>query len=196
MSKSYYTCTWVHIPVPLDYSLAGIQYFADMYMCGELERAARNYIYQNFRDVIRTDEFLQLSEERLFTLLKSDKLRVTSEHQVLEAALSWIQWDPLSRTESACQLLEHIKLALLEDSYLEDVVLQSEFVRNCPKCQFLISKAIVTKQDDMTLSLVTPRPQPPSIYVVGGRNDTHCQLKTMERYDFLHDKWETVVSWF
>ncbi|KAL5014948.1 hypothetical protein ScPMuIL_009218 [Solemya velum] len=167
----------------------GIKYFADMYMCKELESAAQHFIHQNFLEVVHTEEFLQLSEEGLLVLLKSDKLQVMSERQVFEAICYWIQWDPRSRTDTACRLLQNTKLALLDLSYLENAVLKSEFFQNCPKCQLLISKAVSVKQDTTALELIVPRAQPPCIYVVGGRNSTDCQLKSMERYDFLADKW-------
>jgi len=45
-------------------------------MCGDLEALSRQFIYQNFLEVMLCEEFLHLSEERLVLLLKSDKLQV------------------------------------------------------------------------------------------------------------------------
>ena len=173
--------------------LSGIQFFADVYMCGELESAARQFIYQNFQEVVHTEEFLQLSEERLIDLLRSDKLQVMSETQVFEAAYSWLQWS-CSRAESACNVLKHIKLGLLEPQTLENVVLKSDFFRTCPKCQAIISMAMRCRYERSNIQLLTPRAHPPCIYVVGGRNSTDCQLKSVERYDFLMDTWSSAVS--
>ena len=117
-----------------------------------------------------------------------------SENQVFEAACSWLQYDPGKRMDRACNILQNIRLALLESSYLENVVLKSEYFRTCPKCQLLISKAIRTKQDSLELDGVQPRAQPPCIYVMGGRNSTDSQLQSTERYDFLLDQWIHMVS--
>ena len=163
-------------------------------MCSDLESQSRQFIYQNFIEVMHTDEYLLLSEERILQLLKSDKLQVTSELQVLEAVCLWLQWDLKNRSPVACNLLQHVKLALLDFHHLENVVLQFEFVKTCPKCQLLISKAITTQHDEKALSLVMQRAQPPCIYVLGGRNSNVCQLHTMERYDFHIDQWQRVVS--
>lgn len=171
----------------------GIQFFADVYMCVELESAARQFIYQNFQEVIHTEEFLQLSEERLIDLLRSDKLQVMSETQVFEAAYSWLQWS-CSRAESACNVLKHIKLGLLEPQTLENVVLKSDFFRTCPKCQAIISMAMRCRYERSNIQLLTPRAHPPCIYVVGGRNSIDCQLKSVERYDFLMDNWSSAPS--
>ncbi|KAL3889896.1 hypothetical protein ACJMK2_002216 [Sinanodonta woodiana] len=167
----------------------GIQYFADIYMCRELESAARQFIFQNFLEVVHSEEFLQLSEERLTNLLRCDKLQVMSETQVYEAACTWLQWDPKNRAESACNVLSTIRLGLLELPYLENIVLKSDFFRTCAKCQAMISNAIRSYYERTSLDLLTPRAHPPCVYVVGGRNNTDCQLKSVERYDFLMDQW-------
>ncbi|PVD31908.1 hypothetical protein C0Q70_07334 [Pomacea canaliculata] len=170
----------------------GIHQFADMYACTELESVAREFIFQNFLLVSHTEEFFELSEDQLIGLLKSDKLHVTSENQVFEAACQWLRYDPQSRQQNACRILQNIRLALLDLPFLENVVLKSEFFRTCPQCQLLISNAIRTKQDQSQLERITPRAQPPCIYVIGGRNSEQCQLSSMERYDFLTNEWFTM----
>lgn len=162
-------------------------------MCSELEKAARQFIYQNFLEVLHTEEFLQLSEERLVELLRSDQLHVMSESQVFEAAYTWLKHDIKSRTESACNVLKHIKLGLLELPMLENVVIKSDFFRTCHNCQALISAAIRCQYERKNMELLTPRAHPPCIYVVGGRNSLDCQLRSMERYDFLTDTWSSMV---
>ncbi|KAL4217716.1 hypothetical protein ACF0H5_022457 [Mactra antiquata] len=170
----------------------GIQQFADVYMCSDLENSAKQFIYQNFLEVIHTEEFMQLSEERLVELLRSDKLHVMSESQVFDAAYSWLKYDTKSRQQSACNVLKHIKLGLLELPMLENVVIKSDFFRTCHKCQSLISSAIRCQYERKNMELLTPRAHPPCIYVVGGRNSQDCQLKSMERYDFLTDTWSSM----
>lgn len=179
---------------PLTVIFAGIQYFADRYTCEELEASAKLFIYQNFVEVMQTEEFYQLPENRLLDLLKSDKLHVMNERQVFEASCAWIQADPNARTDNSCRILQNIKLALLDVHYLESVVLKYEFFRGCQKCQSLIRQAVLMQEDILALRLITPRAQPPSIYVLGGRNSTDCQLKSMERYDFFLDRWMAMVT--
>ncbi|KAK7489369.1 hypothetical protein BaRGS_00019313 [Batillaria attramentaria] len=167
----------------------GIHRFADMYSCTELEAMAREFIFQNFLLVSHTEEFFELSEDQLIGLLQSDKLHVTNENQVFEAACAWIRHDTRTRQYCACRILQNIRLALLDLPFLENVILKSEFFRTCEQCQLLISKAIRTRQDSSELERITPRAQPPCIYVIGGRNSTLCQLSSMERFDFLTNEW-------
>jgi len=53
-----------------------------MYSCSELETVARQYVHRHFLDVVRHEEFLNLTEDRLVTLLQSNSLRVMREEQV------------------------------------------------------------------------------------------------------------------
>ena len=176
--------------------LLGIQSLADMFSCTQLEQAARCYAYQHFQDIVQHDEFFQISENKLLDLLKSDQLQVEKEKAVFEAAISWIEYDYDRRSLSACRILACVRLALLEVSYLEDIVLQLDLVRNCPKCQHLVAKAMQIKNDNNALALLCDRAQPPCVYVVGGRNSVDCQLKSVERYDILRDQWISMVRNF
>ena len=167
-----------------------------MYSCPELEYAARRYIYQHFLDTIRYEEFLQISEEKLIDLLQSDQLQVSGEEQVFKAAVAWLNFDSIARAESLCRILQHIRLALLDSDFLETEVLGMECVKTCAKCQNLVANAIRMKSagDNGALASVTSRSQPQGIFVVGGRNSLDCQLKSLERYDFLRDQWIPMVS--
>ena len=110
----------------------------------------------------------------------------------------WInQQDPETvDTNSVCRIMQNIRLALLESSFLENKVLKLDFVLNCPQCQNLVANAIRLKTDNSALALISSRSRPQGIFVVGGRNSTDCQLKSMERYDFLRDQWIPMVSIF
>ena len=176
------------------YLISGIHYFADMYSCTELEVAARRYIYQHFLEVIRHDEFLQLADSRLIELFKSDQLQVTSEQEVYEAAIAWVEADYPRRTKSICDIMGQIRLALLDVSYIENVVQSTEHSQSCPGCQNSLEVALRTKSDKNAMATISKRALPLGIFVVGGRNGLDSQLKTMERYDFLRDQWVTMVS--
>lgn len=68
--------------------------FADGQNCTELLDAALKYIECNFLDVIRGTEFLHLDRADVVgKLLALEDLAVTSEEQVYEAAMGWLQHD-------------------------------------------------------------------------------------------------------
>lgn len=68
--------------------------FADGQNCTELLEAALKYIECNFLDVVRGREFLHLdSPDVVSKLLALEDIAVTSEEQVYEAAMNWLQHD-------------------------------------------------------------------------------------------------------
>jgi len=165
-----------------------------MYSCAELAETTLDFISHHFLEVIQHEEFLSLHENQITDLLKHDSLQVVSEEQVFEAALMWINWLPEERMQSTCQLMHHLKLALLDTSYLEESVLRVDFVRNCPKCQDLVADAIRTRtMNRLQIDSIHIRGVARGIYVLGGRNSEDCQLKTMEKFDVLKSRWIRMV---
>ena len=84
--------------------------FAEAHNCTELLDAALKYIECNFLDVVRGREFLSLDRADVVTkLLELEDIAVTSEEQVYEAALSWLQQD----SQVHCEMLHHCAQFLL-----------------------------------------------------------------------------------
>lgn len=74
---------------------------------------ARQLHPSNCLQVCKNQEFYQLSSDQLANLLKSDDLNVTSEEDVFNALMSWIQHDAATREKSIPDLLALIRLPLL-----------------------------------------------------------------------------------
>ncbi|XP_075255726.1 kelch-like protein 12 [Convolutriloba macropyga] len=55
----------------------GIKVFADTHNCAELSKSAEKFICQNFVDVMKHDEFLNLSKEDLESLIKRENIAVS-----------------------------------------------------------------------------------------------------------------------
>lgn len=89
---------------------------------GGLADAARTITEQNFLDVIKDDDYLQLDEQHLLTLLKSDELNVWSEEQVFNALVKWVDYDVDSRASRASDLLSVIRLTQLKPKVSEILV--------------------------------------------------------------------------
>lgn len=60
----------------------GIKSFADFHNCSELHEAAVKFVDDNFVDVCKSEEFLQLSLQGLLDLLQRDQLTVRCEDEV------------------------------------------------------------------------------------------------------------------
>ena len=175
------------------FRISGIQSFADIYSCTELEASARQFVEQHFVDVVRCEEFFQLGADKLIDLIKNERVQIEKEEQIFEAVVGWVSADFYHRADKSCRVLPHVKLALLELQYLEEVVVHTNFIRNCPKCQSIVALALRMKVDNNALASIRTRAQPQCIFVVGGRTSVDSQLKSMERYDVWRDQWIPMV---
>lgn len=55
----------------------GIKTFAETHGCEELRKAAEKYILKHFVDLVDSEEFLQLENEDVVSLIKCDNLTVS-----------------------------------------------------------------------------------------------------------------------
>lgn len=55
----------------------GIKAFAETHGCEELRKAAEKYILKHFVELVDSEEFLQLDNEDLVSLIKCDNLTVS-----------------------------------------------------------------------------------------------------------------------
>lgn len=63
-------------------NVLGIRSFGDQFMCQSLVEYANKYIQKHFKDVMATDEFLNLNKSELMEIISRDELNVQSEEQV------------------------------------------------------------------------------------------------------------------
>lgn len=68
----------------------GVKLFAKQLACPRLLYAANQFTWQNFKKVIHTEEFKNLSEHDVKELLSTDGLAVDSEADILEALIIWL----------------------------------------------------------------------------------------------------------
>ena len=61
----------------------GIKTFAETHGCEELRKAAEKYILKHFVDLVDSEEFLQLGNEDVVSLIKCDNLTVSKLYIVI-----------------------------------------------------------------------------------------------------------------
>ena len=86
---------------------------ADIHSCSDLLLASTNYTEENFPEVVKGDEFLNLTREEVCYLISSDQLSVGSEERVFESVINWVRHDVQSRKKCLPDLLEHVRMPLL-----------------------------------------------------------------------------------
>ena len=97
----------------------GIQQFAALYQCTDLEAQAKLYIHEHFREAAHCDEFLLQSFGNLVELVSADHLDVETEECVFSAIVRWIKFDPANRCASLVELLQHVRFQLLSPSFIQ-----------------------------------------------------------------------------
>lgn len=71
----------------------GIRDFALHYCLHHVHYLATEYLETHFRDVSSTEEFLELSPQKLKEVISLEKLNVGNERYVFEAVIRWIAHD-------------------------------------------------------------------------------------------------------
>lgn len=96
----------------------GIMNLAEAFSCLDLSTAARTFSQRNFIEVVKQEEFLDLSIDSLLKLLSSEYICIEHEFQVFEAGLNWILHNPSERRQSLVQILECIRFPLIQPTKL------------------------------------------------------------------------------
>ncbi|CAL4157408.1 unnamed protein product [Meganyctiphanes norvegica] len=73
-----------------EHNCLGVKLFAKQLACPRMMYAANQFTWQNFKKVIHTEEFKNLTEEDVKELLSTDGLAVDSEADILEALIIWL----------------------------------------------------------------------------------------------------------
>jgi len=174
----------------------GIRAFADLHACADLLQYAQSYTEQHFIDVVAGDEFLALSPEKVISLVQSDNLSVPSEEKVFEAIISWVNHDLPIRQDQIGQLLQYVRLPLMDQEYLVSNVEESALVKSNSFCKDILIEALkyhLLRPDQKTL-YKTPRTKPRApvgrpkvLLVIGGQAPK--AIRSVECYDFKEERW-------
>ena len=106
-----------------------IYVFAGRFRCEKLISHAINFIGANFTIVVKAKEFLDLSREEFKICISSNKINVSTEEDVFEILLTWINHDKCERKQYFEELFREIKLVYLSRDFLESDVITNDFVK-------------------------------------------------------------------
>ena len=172
----------------------GIRAFAQTYGCTRLEEQAWKHMLIKFVEVSAAEEFFQLELAQVCQVLGCDHIKVTSEEQVFDAALRWINHSPTQRVKHMSQLLQLIRLPLLPLPVLADKVKCHHYIKDNLECRNLLDEALISYHllPERRKSLPAERTRPRCchydmgvIYAVGGLSSGRGNLSSVERYVML-----------
>ena len=90
-----------------------ISIFADIHNCKALQEYSQRFARENFRHVSQTEAFLDADLSQVCQLMSSGSLGITTEKDVFEAMLSWVQNDVETREQYLPSLLGLVRLRQL-----------------------------------------------------------------------------------
>ena len=112
-------CCSTYLQTMLDaHNCLNIANFADLHTCYCLKESAEDFSKIHFREVIESEEFLEISLEQLKSLLASDSISVISEKDVFDAAIKWIKTNEDERIQYFPELLGFVRLAQITPKVL------------------------------------------------------------------------------
>lgn len=179
----------------------GILCFADSHGFHSLSFDAKRFIENNFAEIIKEDEFLELPHNIFRTFLKSESLSIDSEYQVLTCTIRWVLHDEQNRLQFLNEFINIIRMPVIP---IEKI----EAFRNCCSHKevanaidnYLKSQLESTEDDSEVMrnhgyDFIRQQPRMcarRSIYVIGGqykvRNDDRATNK-VERFDMHTHCW-------
>lgn len=131
-------------------------------------------------------------------LVKSDRLTVQSEEKVYESVIGWIQFDDAERRKYLPELLEHVRLPLVNMDYLVSRVENEPLIKENLLCKDYIIEALkyhLLKNDSKnTLKSTRTIPRQPIglpkiLLVIGGQAPK--AIRSVECYDLREEQWYT-----
>jgi hypothetical protein len=121
----------------------GIRKFAGAHGCFDLQAYADRYTQKHFKDIAKTDEFMQLSAEELIDIISRDSLNVRKEEEVYNAVMNWVETDLEHRMDSLEKIFEHVRLPLVTWDFLKERVGKNKLFTTREDCKRFLKVWII-----------------------------------------------------
>ncbi|VEL07076.1 unnamed protein product [Protopolystoma xenopodis] len=100
----------------------GIEEFARSNGCIVLAQKSQTYIYKNFSDIVKHDEFLCLKLYKLINMIKRDELSVKTEAEVYNAVIRWANHDRAQRISGLIEALSFVRCHNLSPTFIQSQI--------------------------------------------------------------------------
>ena len=167
-------------------------YFAERYQCEELVSNAKKFIYANFTNVAKAEEFWNLSSEEVNKWISSDFIDVSAEEDLFEIILAWIDHNKSERKKFFAELFRQVRLIYVSRDLLNDIV-TNDLVNDNACCVELVKAAMETIDSKNSGNVLVPPPrkslETPVIVVCIQKNDEQllCYVARTNTWHKLRD---------
>ncbi|XP_003746812.1 kelch-like protein 17 [Galendromus occidentalis] len=173
----------------------GVRALADTLSLQSLQSSADFYIVRNFRQVVKSEEFLQLTASEVERLLSDNRLNVPGEEVVFQAIMRWVKHSEKRICELG-RLLKQCRLPRLPRNFLMNEVAENPLVKESDASKDLLIDAMKyhlmpdkrTEMRSAKTTIRTPYGLSPYILAVGG-GSLFAIHSDCEFYDYSADRW-------
>ncbi|XP_043931433.1 kelch-like protein 23 [Protopterus annectens] len=164
----------------------GMHSFAEFHVCFDLEKESRRMILSRFEEVVKQEEFLDITKDKFFYILSRENLSMWNEKVLVEAIVKWIGHDMEKRVEHLCDLLKCTNV-VVDDLYLKSALeIQKIHFLNENRVRSLVYHALKPHGNEENCILNSKR-STPNMYVIGGYY--WHPLSEVHVWDPLTDTW-------
>ena len=117
----------------------------------------RNYLMSSLKNSFvsfsKTDTFNAIDYKLFKSIISRSDLNVSTEIEVFNALVSWIEHDEKTRGKFGFDLLKMVRLPLLSSEFIKNVVKKHSLFVNCQNCRDHIDSILVEKSKGTELTL-------------------------------------------
>lgn len=176
----------------------GVRDFARIFNLSDLNASANRFAMQNFANVSKAEEFLNLSLDDVESFIQSDKINVNSEEDVYVAVTRWIQHDNDARKVYVQRLYNYVRFPILELNLLKAIMLENPLISSCNAVQVMVREALEYHENPASVILFSnpKKTQPRSsvmgvICLVGGAGDAGESLNSVTFFNPHENVWRS-----
>ncbi|XP_075905770.1 kelch repeat and BTB domain-containing protein 3 [Nelusetta ayraudi] len=164
---------------------------AEAYGSAALLRSAEGFMIENFHDLSKTQDFLEMQVNVLEACLRSDALNAPSEEEVVMSLLRWIHHDLPTRLKLLPGLLSLTRLHHLPA--LESLGDSNPLLRDSESCLALISEARSLQIQHSGL-LTDARPATTQSYIYIHKTEENGEIRHTFCYCLETDRWKELAT--
>ncbi|XP_010769053.1 kelch repeat and BTB domain-containing protein 3 [Notothenia coriiceps] len=161
---------------------------AEAYGSASLLQSANEFVIQNFSELSKTQDFLDMQVNVLEACLRSDALNVPSEEAVVMSLLRWIRHDLSERQKLLPGLLSLTRFHHLPAPVLKTLRDADDLLCNSESCLALLSEA-QSRQDQYSGLLSDARPATTQSYIFIHKTEENGEIRHSFCYHLETDQW-------
>lgn len=169
----------------------GIRKFTEAHGCTNFLEVVDNFVLENFREVMKSEEYALLPCELLIKVISSDDLNIIAEEEVYEAVMSWVKHDLNNRVKQLPGLIRFVRMPLISKHYLLNRIDADNLIRSNLACRDLLDEAknyhlVPEQRAQFRTDRMKPRKSMMgTLYAVGGKEAGETISNTVECYRFV-----------